>query len=348
MLLVFGLVCPETGSHEGDFHWTTMQKTLSKPPLALDSEILIVGDGDRMRFWPLWPFYRYLNASMPTLRRTSAHFETFASGVKLVTPASPGFRSGMAVWDAIATFCETTTPLIYFLVSPGDQPLLLNGVRDYSGPKALEVEDMEGGARLSGLIRNSGVDFVFFRYFCPELQVLEEECPGVSFHYLPFFLDPSHFHLPKPPASNADRDIDVLVYGNTWSHRYPLRHRVLRALTTRSHSIKYKILPHPGYDVSGSKILDATERLCSLTSDAFWQAAVPSGLRPPCCIQNQCNANDCEEAAMAVAQGQLSSCDDIQTCGSGDIPCCHSRELATSVTDRVHGDNRGTAQVSAG
>lgn len=59
-----------------------------------------------------------------------------ANMVKLVTPKTPGFRRGMSCDEAVAAFAQTPSPLIYFLVSPGDQPLLLSGAREYRCPPA--------------------------------------------------------------------------------------------------------------------------------------------------------------------------------------------------------------------
>ena len=53
--------------------------------------------------------------------------------VTLITPKTRGFRRGMSCDEAVAAFARTASPLLYFLVSPGDQPLLLSGVREYRG-----------------------------------------------------------------------------------------------------------------------------------------------------------------------------------------------------------------------
>ena len=93
--------------------------------------------------------------------------------VKLITPDTPGFRRGMACDEVVETLADTLSPLLYFLVSPGDQPLVLAGVREYQGLKVLEVEDMEGEARLVHLITSNRVDVVVFRYLSPELLALQ-------------------------------------------------------------------------------------------------------------------------------------------------------------------------------
>ena len=59
--------------------------------------------------------------------------------MSLITPATPGFRRGMLASDAVALFASTPDPILYFLLSPGDEPLLLRGVRHHPGPTVLEV-----------------------------------------------------------------------------------------------------------------------------------------------------------------------------------------------------------------
>jgi len=232
----------DAGAHEdieGDLHRWSMRQYLQEPPEPLRREVLLVGDGDRMRFWPMWPFYKYLAASVTLAgntrtgaargggsqprqggepgaeesiegqpvcksRRDSAGGGTGGSRraeagrgsmVTLVTPRTPGFRRGMACDEAVEAFARSYRPLLYFpllyfLVSPGDQPLILAGAREYLGPKVLEVEDMEGEARLAHLINSNRVDFVVYRYFSPELLALQVSPPP-----------PSSLSHPAPPPS---------------------------------------------------------------------------------------------------------------------------------------------------
>jgi len=65
--------------------------------------------------------------------------------MSLITPATPGFRRGMLASDAVALFASTPDPILYFLLSPGDEPLLLRGVRHHPGPTVLEVPSPHPG-----------------------------------------------------------------------------------------------------------------------------------------------------------------------------------------------------------
>ena len=208
---------PAAGAHaelEGDLHWTSLRFYLQEPTEPLRHEVLLVGDGDKMRFWPMWSFYKYLVSSISHKRapgtddgssssssssqqgqqsqgsagqrqqtcngqehghaRSNHAVRQGASMVTLITPGSHGFQRGMACDEAVATFASTCRPLLYFLVSPGDQPLILSGAREYPGPKVLEVEDMEGEARLLHLITANHIDFVVYRYLSPELLALQD------------------------------------------------------------------------------------------------------------------------------------------------------------------------------
>ena len=46
------------------------------------------------------------------------------------------------------------------------------------------------------------------------MMVLQQSCPHSDFKHLPFFLDPLHF--PEDATPPEERDLDVLLYGNTW------------------------------------------------------------------------------------------------------------------------------------
>ena len=135
----------------GDPHCEWMRRFLSAPSAPLLREVLLVGDGDRMRFWPLWGFYRYLNRSIH--ERGTKPVADIAKGdgprISLITPATPGFRRGMLACDAVALFASTPDPILYFLVSPGDEPLLLRGVRHHPGPTVLEVATPEQSQRIA-------------------------------------------------------------------------------------------------------------------------------------------------------------------------------------------------------
>jgi hypothetical protein len=76
-------------------------------------EVLLIGDGKAMRFWPMWPFYLYLN-------RTYGNQIDGGLGRKekltLVTPETPNFRRGMHITEAIDKFCMSSNPIVYFLV----------------------------------------------------------------------------------------------------------------------------------------------------------------------------------------------------------------------------------------
>jgi hypothetical protein len=240
---------------EGDLHRSSMQRYSQEHPEPLRHEVLLVGDGEKMRFWPMWHFYKYLASAVlpsPFMAMAAAggrggdlEWEAgqgrveAAKTVTLITPTTRGFRRGMSCEEAVAAFAHTKLPLIYFLVSPGDKPLLLSGAREYRGLKILEVEDMEGPLRQRHLILSNQIQYVVYRYFNIELLVLQELCPHVHFLHLPFFIDSSHFHLPlqeraagttqareraRKPLGGGDtgRETDVLIYGNTWSHRYSL------------------------------------------------------------------------------------------------------------------------------
>ena len=314
----------------GDLHLSSLEHFLgAQRPLR--HEVLLIGDGEAMRFWPMWPFYQYV-ASFGRLSPASdaqgarqGAVAQAAGMVTLITPNTRGFRRGMPCDEAVATFAHTAEPLLYFLVSPGDQPLLLAGVREYPGATVLEVEDMEGEHRLLHLIRSNRIDFVVYRYLSSELLVLQEGCPFTTFLHLPFFIDSGHFHVRPPPAPAPAREIDILIYGNTWSHRYPLRHRVLRALTGGhvAHTLSFKVVPHPGYNAAAQAKLrgeDWTRVLCQDVPPAFWrEAAGPGALAsaPQCCLREDCVLADCEAAAELVANGPLASCDDVHTCPGG-------------------------------
>jgi hypothetical protein len=355
MIVLFLLSACDSTDHaigsdndEWDPHREWMDRFLTSPAPALLKEVLIVGDGARMRFWPLWDFYRYLNASLPVADSPDPAACGAGPRVRLITPDTPGFLRGMLASDAVERFATTAEPILYFLTSPGDEPLLLRGVRHHPGPRVLEIEDMEGTRRLTDLILRNRITTVVHRYFGLELHELQEACPATSFMHLPFFLDPAHF--PEHAAPPSARPTDVLVYGSTWSHRYPLRHRVLRALTTRPHNLSFAVLPHPGYAHADAPLEDAhaSSILCSAVPAAFWSAALPDpavaaggrgawrgaapwyraaaglwelgpggdGARgaPACCGAASCGVAHCRAAALAVAHGPLASCDDALTC----------------------------------
>jgi hypothetical protein len=68
-----------------------MHRFLSAPSAPLLREVLLVGDGDRIRFWPLWGFYRYLDRSFQGLRGTdpphiSSHQMYSSIGFRKSTP----------------------------------------------------------------------------------------------------------------------------------------------------------------------------------------------------------------------------------------------------------------------
>ena len=243
-----------------------MQRYSQEHPEPLRHEVLLVGDGDKMRFWPMWHFYKYLASAVlpsPFMALPAAGGRGWEAGqgrveaaktVTLITPTTRGFRRGMSCDEAVATFAQTKLPLLYFLVSPGDKPLLLSGAREYRGLKILEVEDMEGPLRLRHLILSNQIQYVVYRYFNIELLVLQELCPHVHFLHLPFFIDSSHFHLPPRERAagttqarerarktlgggDKGRETDVLIYGNTWSHRY-----LLLSKFTTDHSIANLLL----------------------------------------------------------------------------------------------------------
>ena len=67
-----------------------------------------------MRFWPMWPFYLYLNSSF--FKSTKSPWRE--PRLTFVTPSTPGFWLGMSIFDAVKRFCATPDPIVYFLVSP--------------------------------------------------------------------------------------------------------------------------------------------------------------------------------------------------------------------------------------
>ena len=76
-------------------------------------EVLIIGDGASMRFWPMWPFYLYLNRSAGA---KASSLQDSAGRLRLVTPSTPGFRPGMPIVEAVRRFCVAPDPIVYFLV----------------------------------------------------------------------------------------------------------------------------------------------------------------------------------------------------------------------------------------
>ncbi len=90
---------------------------LQNPSLNLSSvnrrEVLLVGDGTAMRFWPMWPFYRYLNRTYGN--QIGGGLQRKAK-FTLVTPETPNFNRGMHIADAIHRFCISPDPVVYFLV----------------------------------------------------------------------------------------------------------------------------------------------------------------------------------------------------------------------------------------
>jgi hypothetical protein len=77
-------------------------------------EVLLIGDGAAMRFWPMWPFYLYLNHSFSSNHADSTKI---AGKLTLVTPETPNFQRGMDIADAVRKFCVTEDPIIYFMVN---------------------------------------------------------------------------------------------------------------------------------------------------------------------------------------------------------------------------------------
>eukprot|EP00960_Hanusia_phi_P074538 768263-Hanusia_phi.AAC.7 len=292
---------------EADIHAWARRYALPGTSIAIKEEILLIGDGHEMKFWPLWGFYQYV-------ARASSSFKP---SIKLVTSTSPGFRFGMMWEQLVHMFGRSSYPILYFLVSPGDRPLPVTGLRHYPGIKILDVEDMEGEQRLEELIVGNKIDYVTFRYFNDELIRLQALCKETKFHHLPFFLNPSHFYSNQETAGvfRENRAIDVLVYGNTWSHRYPLRHRVLRALTTLKHNMTFEVVAHPGYYQTRDEV-DFQELLCSRISPEFWELSRVDGHDLTCCHSRRCSLRECREVSWKVMQGPLSSCDDIKTCPS--------------------------------
>jgi len=69
LLLVFALLCgfvhgEAPADFEGDLHYTSIRHYLREQATEpLRHEVLLVGDGEKMRFWPMWSFYKYLVAS---------------------------------------------------------------------------------------------------------------------------------------------------------------------------------------------------------------------------------------------------------------------------------------------
>ena len=118
--------------------------------------------------------------------------------------------------------------------------------------------------------------------------------------HLPFFLDPAHF--PEHAAPPSARPTDVLVYGSTWSHRYPLRHRVLRALTTRPHNLSFAVLPHPGYAHADAPRECASG--CVAGDLKFWDARAPGASLRTVDVQNSTmTAFDAHGNAPLLASG---------------------------------------------
>ena len=69
LLLVFSLLCgfvhgEAQADFEGDLHYTSIRHFLREQATEpLRHEVVLVGDGEKMRFWPMWSFYKYLVAS---------------------------------------------------------------------------------------------------------------------------------------------------------------------------------------------------------------------------------------------------------------------------------------------
>ncbi|EKX50920.1 hypothetical protein GUITHDRAFT_135002 [Guillardia theta CCMP2712] len=291
--------------HEADLHLWARRHAFPDKVTTLKQEVLLIGDGQQMRFWPLWGFYQYLS-------RASS---SFTPSVRLITSSTPGFRFGMMWEEMVYTLSRSRHPVLYFLVSPGDRPLPVIGLRHYPGIKILDVEDMEGQRRLEDLIVGNKIDFVTFRYFNDELVHLQALCKETTFHHMPFFLNPSHFYRGAGSGGEwmRNRDIDVLVYGNTWSHRYPLRHRALRALTTIKHGMSFEVIAHPGYHLDRRKA-DVHQLLCSDIGPEFWNLSRVDARDLRCCKGSRCMPDDCARVSWRVMQGPLSSCDDVKTC----------------------------------
>lgn len=51
----------ERADVDGDLHWSSIQQYLQEPIEPMRHEVLLVGDGEKMRFWPMWPFYRWFH-----------------------------------------------------------------------------------------------------------------------------------------------------------------------------------------------------------------------------------------------------------------------------------------------
>lgn len=196
-------------------------------------------------------------------------------GVILFGPGEAGYRPGMPVEEAVALVCGGAWPdvIVHGMDFKESGIPILGGLAATSAITALELQDSWAvPERQTAFINEQRFDFGLM-IVAHHIPFYRCHCPRTEFMWTPHAINTRLFG-----DHGRTKDFDVLLYGNTTTHTYPLRAR-LAELLPRQSDLKVRLIPHPGYYPEGgtdNSHVIAGERLSQEINRAWITVATSS------------------------------------------------------------------------